>query len=144
MNLTLRTVDAAYVVQIWPFVKGWIEEALNSSPEFPEWAANYNTDHMQAFLTSGTWLLIVAVDDAGEIKGCCTVSFMNYPLHRVAFITAIGGRLVSNQNTFDQLKRILQAYGATKIQGYGRESIVRLWQKLFGFERRNTLVEVLL
>lgn len=143
MNLTLRTVDAAYIAQTWPLVRKFIDDALTSSPEFPEWAQNYNTDHMQAFLASGSWLLIVAVDEAGSVQGCCTVSFMNYPLHRVAFITSIGGRLVSNQNTFDQLKRILQAYGATKIQGYGRESIVRLWKR-YKFEPRNTLVEVLL
>lgn len=143
MNLAIRTVDAAYVVQSWPLVKGFIEEALTSSPEFPDWAYNYTTDHIQAFLASGTWLLIVAVDEAGVVHGACTVSFINYPLHRVAFITSIGGRLVSNQNTFDQLKRILQAYGATKIQGYGRESIVRLWKR-YKFEPRNTLVEVLL
>ncbi|NDC61790.1 MAG: hypothetical protein EBZ60_07245 [Betaproteobacteria bacterium] len=98
---------------------------------------------MQAFLAAGTWLLIVAVDEEANVHGACTVSFMNYPLHRVAFITSIGGKLVSNQNTFEQLKRILQAYGATKIQGYGRESIVRLWKR-YNFEPRNTLVEVLL
>jgi len=143
MNLTLRAVDAAYVAQTWPFVKGWIEEALTSSPEFPDWAANYTVDHVQSFLTAGTCMLIVAIDDEGVLQGCCTVSFINYPIHRVAFITSIGGKLISNRDTFEQLKRILQAYGATKIQGYGRESIVRLWKR-YNFEPRNTLVEVLL
>lgn len=144
MNLTIRTVDAAYVCQAWPQVERFIQDAMTSSPEFPDWANNYTVEHIQAFLSSGAWLLIVAVDEENKVHGCCTVSFINYPMHRVAFITSIGGKLISNQNTFDQLKRILQAYGATKIQGYGRESIVRLWQRYFNFERRNTLVEVLL
>ena len=38
---------------------------------------------------------------------------------------------------------LMKAHGATKIQGYGRESIVRLWKR-FNFEPRNTLVEVLI
>jgi hypothetical protein len=98
---------------------------------------------MQMFLTSGQWLLLVATDEAGVIHGAATVSFINYPLHRVAFITAIGGKLISNRDTFEQMKLLLKQRGATKIQGYGRESIVRLWKR-YNFEPRNTLVEVLI
>jgi hypothetical protein len=61
----------------------------------------------------------------------------------VAFVTAIGGKLISSQETFDQLKTLLKLRGATKIQGYGRDAIVRLWKR-YDFEPRNTLVEVLI
>ena len=50
---------------------------------------------------------------------------------------------IRNQETFEQLKTLLKLRGATKIQGYGRESIVRLWKR-YNFEARNTLVEVLI
>ena len=86
-------------------------------------------------------MLIVAVDEENTIHGACTVSFMNYPLHRVAFVTAIGGKLISNEDTFEQLKNICKQNGATKIQGYGREAIVKLWSR-YGFEPRSTLVEI--
>lgn len=142
-NISIQYVDTAYVSQVWPRVEHFLAEALNSSPEFPEWYHNYNVSHVQMFLTNGTWLLVVAVDEAGEIHGACTVAFANYPMHRVAFITAIGGKLVSSANTFNQLKALLKQRGATKIQGYGRESIVRLWQR-YGFEPRLTLVEALI
>jgi len=142
MSLEIKVVDKDYVNQTWPLVEKYISEALTSSPDFPDWSANYTTEHVRAFLAAGNWLLIVAVDEEESVHGACTVSFINYPLHRVAFITSIGGKLVSSKDTFEQLKRILQSYGATKIQGYGRESIVRLWRRLFGFEARNTLVEV--
>jgi hypothetical protein len=92
---------------------------------------------------SGQWVLLVAIDEEMKIHGAATVSFMNYPLHRVAFITCIGGKLISNQETFNQLKLLLKSHGATKIQGSGRESIVRLWKR-YNFEPRNTLVEVLI
>lgn len=95
------------------------------------------------FLTNGTWLLVVAVDENGEIHGACTVAFANYPVHRVAFVTNIGGNLISDQDTFEQFKALLKSRGATKIQGYGRPAIVRLWKR-FSFEPRLTLVEALI
>ena len=124
-------------------VEGYLTEALEKGHDFPEWANSYNISHIQMFLTSGQWLLVVAVDEEGKIQGATTVSFINYPLHRVAFVTAIGGKLISNQDTFEQFKNLLKARGATKIQGYGREAIVRLWKR-YKFEPRNTLVEVLI
>lgn len=143
MTLRIRVVDNAYVNQTWPLVEPYIEEAMQKSGDFPAWAQNYTTEHIQVFVTSGTWLLLVATDEEDKIQGACTISFINYPMHRVAFVTAIGGRLISNQETFAQLTAILKAYGATKIQGYGRDAIVRLWSR-YHFEPRNTLVEVLI
>lgn len=139
MNLTVRHVEATHVQQVWPMVVAFIEDALSKVEGNPD----YNIHHVQSFLTSGQWLLLVAVDEEGVVHGAATVSFINYPMHRVAFITAIGGKLISNQETFDQLRNLMKSYGATKIQGFGRESIVRLWQR-YNFEPRNTLVEVLL
>jgi hypothetical protein len=143
MNLTVRPVDNAYVHQTWPFVKPFIEEAMQKGGDFPDWAAGYTIEHIQLFVVSGQWLLLVAVDEENIIHGTATISFINYPLHRVAFVTAIGGKLISNQETFEQLKALLKQHGATKIQGYGREAIVRLWKR-YNFEPRNTLVEVLI
>jgi hypothetical protein len=139
VTISVHYVETEHVSQVWPKVASFLEDALTSSPEFPDWYPNYNIHHLQMFLTNGAWLLIVAVED-GEICGACTVSFVNYPLHRIAFVTAIGGKLIISRNSVNQLKHILKQRGATKIQGYGRESIVRLWQR-YGFEPRLTLVE---
>jgi hypothetical protein len=143
MNLTIRPVEAQHVQQAWPFVEQYIAEALQKGEDFPEETKNYNIHHVQAFLSAGQWMLLIAVDEENKVHGAATVSFISYPMHRVAFITAIGGKLISSQETFDQLKRLLKSYGATKIQGFGRESIVRLWQR-YNFEARHTLVEVLI
>jgi len=143
MKLSIRHVDVNYIQQTWPSVKPFLEEAMEKGGDFPDWAAGYNVNHIQGFLTAGQWLLLVAIDEENKIHGAATVSFINYPLHRVAFVTAIGGKLISSQETFTQLKALLKLHGATKIQGYGRESIVRLWKR-YNFEPRNTLVEVLI
>lgn len=141
MNLSIRPVEVNYVAQTWPMVEPFLEDALTKDSGVPDWSGCYNIHHVQAFLTSGNWLLLVAVDDENKIHGAATVSFANYPMSRVAFITLIGGHLVSSPETFEQLKMLLKGYGASKIQGYGRPAIVRLWKR-YGFEPRTTLVEV--
>lgn len=139
MTVSVHYVDTEHVSQLWPQVAPFLEEALTSSPEFPDWYPNYNIHHLQMFLTNGAWLLIVAVED-GEIRGACTVSFVNYPLHRVAFVTSIGGKLILSEESVSQLKHILKQRGATKIQAYCRDSVVRLFKR-HSFEPRLTLVE---
>jgi hypothetical protein len=141
MNLKIQQVDTNYIAQIWPLVEKYLLDALTKDNDAPEWSECYNIHHVQGFLSNGLWLLLVATDEEGMVHGAATVSFANYPMARVAFITLIGGKLISNRDTFEQLKVILKQRGATKVQGYGRESIVRLWKR-YGFEPRTTLVEV--
>jgi hypothetical protein len=143
MNLSIKPVDVAHVVQVWPMVETFIVEAFEKGRDSPPEAWNYTIEHVRAFLASGQWLLLVAIDDKDVIHGAATVSFLNYPMQRVAFVTAIGGRMIGNRETFDKFKALLKVYGATKIQGYGRESIVRLWKRL-SFEPRGTLVEIMI
>jgi len=140
MNLKIQQVDNKYVVQVWPLVEQYLIDALYKDNDLPEWSNCYNIHHVQSFLTSGAWMLLVIVDETEKIRGAITVSFATYPMSRVAFITLIGGCLISNKNTFEQLKVLLKQHGATKVQGYGRASIVRLWKR-YGFEARTTLVE---
>lgn len=139
MNLSIRPVDTTHVQQVWPLVEGYLQSALEKDGT----CTDYNIHHVQMFLTTGQWLLLVAVDEDNVVHGAATVSFISYPLSRVAFITAIGGKLISSDETFEQLKALLKQRGATKIQGFGREAIVRLWKR-YNFEPRNTLVEVTL
>ena len=141
MNLVIRPVEVNYVSQVWPRVESFLNDALVKDSDVPDWSDCYNIHHVQGFITSGQWLLLVAVDDNNEIHGAATVTFSNYPMSRVAFVTLIGGHLVSSPETFEQLRNLLKSYGATKLQGYGRPAIVRLWKR-YGFEPRTTLVEV--
>lgn len=143
MILTVKTVDTSYVQQTWPLVEKYIEEALVKGHDFPDWSRSYTKEHVQHYLTSGQWLLVVATDENNEIHGAATISFINYPLHRVAFMTTTGGKFIVNPEVFEQLKAICKQYGATKVQAFCRESMVRLVERC-NFESRNTLVEVLI
>ena len=142
MNLTVHHVDVNHVQQLWPMVQGYIQEALDKCGDFPDWAAGYDVSHVQSFVTTGQWLLLVAVDEERVVHGAMTVSFINYPMHRVAFVTTTGGKFIANPELLEQLKALVKLRGATKIQAFCRESMVRLLARA-GFEPRNTLVEVL-
>jgi len=134
MNLSIRHVPIEYVNQAWPLVEKFIESAQEYCGD------DYTVSQVKVYVSSGQWLLVVAVDDEGAIHGAATVSFLNYPHDRVAFITFIGGKLISNKDTFEQFKNLLKANGATKIQGAAREAIARLWSR-YGFEERYRIVE---
>ena len=140
MSIRIQSVDTNYISQVWPLVEKYLVDSLVEGAEKQNIDPCYNIHHVQVFLTSGQWLLVVAVDEENKIHGAMTVSFINYPTARIGFITLTGGRLVLNRNTFEQLKAILKQRGATKVQAHGRESMVRLLQRT-GFKPQTTLLE---
>ena len=134
MSLLIRHVPVQYVNQAWPLVEQYLAEAVQYGGD------DYTLDQVKVYVATGQWLLVVASDQTGAVKGAATVCFINYPNDRVAFVTFIGGRLISNQDTFKQFKDLLKANGATKIQGAAREAIARLWSR-YGFKERYIIVE---
>lgn len=134
MKLTVQPVATGNVHQTWPLVEKFITEAL-------KWGGDdYTVEQAKVFLAKGDWLLAVAVDEQNEVHGASAINFFNMPNDRIAFVIAIGGKLISNQDTFKQFSMLLKSYGATKIQGAARESIARLWTR-YGFTERYRIVE---
>lgn len=136
MTLKVQPVPVQLVNQTWSRVEPFIRAA---NEKFGD--AEYTVEQIKVYLVIGEWMLMVASDENNEIHGAATVSFINYPSDRVAFITAIGGKLVTNPDTFEQMSKLLKANGATKIQGVAKEAVARLWKR-FGFQDKAILVEV--
>ena len=134
MNLSIQPVGTAYFHQTWPLVEGFLAEALKWGED------DYTAEQAKDFLARGDWLLVVAVDEENKIQGAAAVNFFNMPNDRIAFVIAIGGKLISNQETYKQFSALLKSYGATKIQGAAREAIARLWTR-YGFKERYRIVE---
>lgn len=134
MNLTIQPVAVNFANQTWPLVEKYIAEAQKYGGD------DYTLDQIKVYVNTGVWMLVVAVDEVGALQGAATVNFINYPNDRVAFVTYIGGKLISSQDTFAQFKNVLKASGATKIRGAAREAIARLWRR-YGFEERYIIVE---
>jgi len=135
MTIKVQYVPLEYCAQAWEKIEGYVQTAMQYSH------GDYTIDQIRLLINTGQWLLLVGIDEQGEIHGMATSSFINYPNSRVAFITCISGKLISNQETFKQMSDILKSRGATKIQGMARPSIARLWKR-YGFQERTTLVEV--
>lgn len=135
MTITVQLVNTNHVYQVWDLVEPFLKSAEEKSG-----AAEYTLDHIKMYLTSGQWQLLAVVEGEKDIIGAMAVNFINYPIDRVAFITAIGGKSIATKEAYDSLCQVLKACGATKIQGAARESVARLWKRL-GFEERAILVE---
>lgn len=134
MTLTVKHVSPNFAAQFWPRVEKYLAEAHKYGSE------DYTMEHIQMYVNLGTWVLLVAVDENDVIHGAGTVLFINYPTHRAAFFTTIGGRLISNEDTFSQLKVLLKSMGATTIQGAVRDSVAR-WLRKYSFKKRYSVVQ---
>jgi hypothetical protein len=138
--MILRPVALEHVHLTWPLVKHYIEDGLTIG----EVGEKFLTiDHMLAKVTSGQTLLCVFVDEDNKIHGALTMAFYNEPLHRVALVSSLGGKLVCNASTLAQIRAVAKMNGATILQAYGRPSIVRMLRK-FDIKPTYTTVEQLL
>jgi hypothetical protein len=134
MNLTIRPVYSTNFHQAWPLVESFLADALKWGED------DYTVEQAKVYLSSGQWMLIVAADEENAVHGAAAINFINMPNDRVAFVVAIGGKLISSKDTYAQFTALLNAHGATKIQGAARESIARLWTR-YGFKERYRIVE---
>jgi hypothetical protein len=132
--MKVQTVGVEYITQIWLAVAPYIERGL-------QYTDDYSLDQVKVFLTTGTWILLVAVDDLQQIHGVATVAFHNGVNDRTAIITSLGGKGVVNQNIFDQVCRIVRGMGATRVQVYTRDSAIRLYEQV-GLNKKATLMEI--
>ena len=132
--LNVQLVPLSLIHETWPLVNGYIEDAL-------QWGEDdYTIEQVRQNLADGKWMLVVAVDKDQRIHGAAVINIYNMPNFRVAFVVAIGGRLISSQETYAQLCVLLKSFGANRIRGVARESIARLWKR-YNFRERYILVE---
>jgi hypothetical protein len=134
MKLTLKPIPVNYVAQAWPLVEQYIADSQSHSGD------DFTVDQVRLYVSTGQWLLILVVDELEQIHGAVTVSFINSPNARIGFVTNLGGRLIVNRDTIEQLKSIAKSHGATKMQATTRESMTRLL-KMLGFYERYKVVE---
>lgn len=130
--MRVQHVTTEWVARVWPDAAPFLADALSHS------CGEYTVEHAQALVSSGQWLLVLAHED-GAVRGAATITFINRPSQRVAFITAIGGRLVSSRDTYQQLSELLKSFGATHIEGAAREAIARLWKR-YGLTEKYRIV----
>jgi hypothetical protein len=132
--MKIEAVPVEWAHRTWPGVEYFFEKAVKHSK------TGLTVEQVKGNVTSGAWTLLIAVKD-GVIHGAATMCFFNRPDARVAHVTAIGGRLITSEETLVQLKDIAGSMGATKLEASTRASVARLLRK-FNFEEMNRLVGV--
>jgi len=134
--MKIQCIELPYINMMWPHIEPFIRKSSEAA------GVNEHTlDQYKLRLIDGTWTALVAVDAENKIKGAAVVHFFNRPDARVGFIVSIAGRLITNEDTFEQLKNFMRINGATKIEGNARESIARLWTR-YGFKEKYRVVGV--
>ena len=131
--MIVSIVPKEHINQLWQQVSGYLNDALQFSD------GDYNIEQAKVYLSQGLWQLLVVHDD-NKIHGAIAVVYQNYPNDRVAFIVAIGGKWISDKESYKNFCAVLKTNGATKIQGAARESVARLWKRL-GFKNKYIIVE---
>jgi hypothetical protein len=132
--MKIQFVPVEWVNQTWGQVEGFIASALEYSK------GEYTPDQAKVMATTGQWKLLVATTDK-DIEGAALMQFFNRPNDRVCFIMAIGGKLVTNDDTFEQLKAYALSNGATCLEGASREAAARLWTR-YGLTEKYRIVGV--
>lgn len=131
----VQVVPTIYIQQIWDKVEKFLSDALIYS------GGEYDVEHLKQYLVQGNQTLLIAVDENKSIHGAATVEWGNYPNERIAFITAIGGKMLANKEIYKQFENWIKQNGGTMVRGAARESIARLWRRAFQFEQRYIIVE---
>src|SRR3990167_5085939 len=85
-KLIVRYVNPNFIAQMWPKVEDMLEAALKHS------AGEYTAEQLKVMLVNGSQFLLVA-EDGEKIHGAAAIAFQNFPNDRIAFMTAIGGKM---------------------------------------------------
>ena len=136
MTHSVQHVPTEWVPRMWPTVAAFLAPAIQYAK------GDYTLDHIQSYLSSGQWVLLVVVDDQSKrVDGAIAVSLFNRGAERVAFVTALGGRLISGAGELALLKAVLAGFGATIIEAATRPSVARLMARI-GFVPKYQIIGV--
>ena len=132
---SVQLVPPGHILGVWPIVEPLLNVAFNRCED-----PAYNAEHLKAFLIKEIQILFVVVED-NKIIGCFTVEIINYPNHKVAHTTCMGGKSIFNEYTVKQYEDWCKGNGITKIRAYAQDSQARLFKMKLGLKKVTNVVE---
>ena len=132
MSLLISRVPFEQVHQRWSEVEPWLAPLADLSD------SDCTLQQLQTLVFTKQVMLLIS-EEAGVVRGACTVVFNNKVSHRAAYVTMIGGRMIADKDSFEQFKALLKTYGATYLEGAVRKSMVRLSTR-FGLREKYSIV----
>jgi len=135
--MQVQVVAPEYIYQVWPNVESYFKRSEMFG------VGDCTAEQLKLQLVSGALTLLVAVDN-DTIKGACAMQLINLPNHRVAMITALGGKGIIDEETFDQVVSWAKHQGATKIRAWAKDAQARLYRQKVGLNTTTHVVEKLI
>jgi len=138
MKLLVQHVALEHIHQVWPLVEPWLAPVFEKS----DVSRYYDIEHLKYLFTRGEQVLVVGSDKKGDIQGVVAIQWLTVPKARVAYITAIGGRLLASKENHEEFISWVRAHGGTRIEGSANEAVARLWKQKLGYSPRQITVEL--
>jgi hypothetical protein len=130
----MQIVPPNYIHQVWDKIESYFDRAMLAGTD------DYNVDQLKMLLTEGRQTLFVFIEDEAII-GALAVELINFPNHRIAHTSAVGGKGIFDENTIKQYEDWCRAQNATKIRAFARDAQARLYKMKMGFDLVTHVVE---
>lgn len=131
----VQLVAPGHIHLVWPTVRGLLNTAIINFDN-----ADYDIEHLKVLLLKEYQLLFVVIEDE-NIIGAFTVEVINYPNHRVAHTTTMGGKGVFDEDTVNQYETWCRSNGVTKIRAFAQDGQARLFKMKLGLNAVTHVVE---
>lgn len=131
----VQLVAPGHIHLVWPTVRGLLNTAIINFDN-----ADYDIEHLKVLLLKEYQLLFVVIEDE-NIIGAFTVEIINYPNHRVAHTTCMGGKGLFNKDTVTQYEDWCRSNGVTKIRAFAQDGQARLFKMKLGLNAVTHVVE---
>ncbi len=137
--MKLYIVPTNHVQQYWHLAEPLLQRALDKGND------EFTADTLKLTVAQGQQQLLLLMKE-DECYCALTVQWVMYPNERIAYITYIGTKKERGAITkqgFEQFKDWVKHNGGTAIQGATKfESIARLWNRLYGYEKKYQIMEL--
>ena len=132
---SVQIVAPGHIHAVWPTVRGLLNTAIINYEH-----ADYDVEHLKVLLVKEFQILFVVLKDE-KIIGAFTIEVINYPNHRVAHTTTMGGKGVFDENTVKQYEDWCRLQGITKIRAFAQDGQARLFKMKLGLNAVTHVVE---
>jgi hypothetical protein len=130
----MQIVPPNYIHQVWDKIESFFDRAMLAGTD------DYNVDQLKMLLVDGKQTLFVFVEEE-NIIGALAVELINFPNHRIAHTSAVGGKEIFDENTIKQYEDWCRAQNATKIRAFAKDAQARLYKMKMKFDIVTHVVE---
>lgn len=132
---SVQIVAPGHIHAVWGEVRPLLNNAIIKYDH-----SDYDVEHLKVLLIREYQVLFVVLND-NKIIGAFTVEVINFPNHRVAHTTTMGGKGVFDKDTVKQYEEWCRAQGITKIRAFAQDSQARLFKMKLGLNAVTHVVE---